>query len=132
MPQRYYLCPVVLDDRGRRVPSIKLEPEFANDENASMTVVIHDTEDIALCVVNIRNHAALAAKSGVDILPDFPLDSKVGSMHQATKLAMRARLVARGIDAAVTDNADGFRDIVNHIGRTRLGNAGFDADNFSA
>jgi hypothetical protein len=122
----------VRDDRNRRVPSIKLEPEFANDENASLNVVMGDTDDYCLCVVNVKNHVALAAKRDVDLLPEFPLDSKVGAMHQATKLALRARLVARGLPGSVTDNADGFRDILNHVARTALANPGFDADNFSA
>lgn len=133
--RRYYTADLVKDARGRWIPAIKDDVAL---QEGSLTVVTSDFDangqplvPWCLCVVEARDHATLGKKAKVDLLPDFALDSKVGSMHGPTKLAMRAALVARGLPGSLTDNADGYRDIIEGIARSKLNNAGFDADAFN-
>lgn len=146
MAKRYYLDSLAQNNKAQWVPSLVMSSEYIDQSAAGnisgLSVVTGDTSidpntgqpvdmDCLLCL-NARNHAIFASLAGVDLLPDFPLDSKVGSMHAATKQAMKARLLARGVPASITDNADGFRDIIEHVAKVKLNNAGFSADNFDA
>lgn len=144
MSKRYYLDKFVQDSVGRWRPSIALSQawadETAGNPDAAYSVVAsppdpqtgEPIDKDCLLAVNAKGHSALGALENVELMPDFPLDSKVGSMHVATKQAMRTFLIARGVPGSVTDNADGFRDIVEYIARVKLGNEGFSADTFEA
>lgn len=61
--------------------------------------------------------ARFAKDNDIDVLPDFPLDAKVGAMHSVTKTKMRNSLTKHGIPTSIADNADGFRDVVRGIGK---------------
>lgn len=136
--KRFYLDKLEADPLhgGRLRPSLLNSQAWADlGDGASAQIVTGENPvegDDCMLVVFGRDHAALAKLPNVSILPDFALDSKVGSMHAPTKAAMRAALIARGVPGSVSDNADGFRDIVDYLGKTKFGNAGFSADSFDA
>lgn len=66
----------------------------------------------------------------VDLLPEYPLDAAVSAMHLPTRNGMAAAMQARGIDTSFIGAADGFRDVINHLGR--IHEPAFDADSFAA
>lgn len=68
-------------------------------------------------LVSSNDMARFKNDKDIDVLPDFPLDAKVGAMHAATKASMRSALVKYGIPTSISDNADGFRDVIRGIGR---------------
>lgn len=91
------------------------------------------TEKALLVLVGGKHHAAIAADQDMVALPDVPLDMKVASIHTPTKLAVKNKIRAKlGLLGAevddVFDNADGFRDVINHYGRKN--NPTFDANDF--
>lgn len=90
------------------------------------------TEKALLCLIAGNNHAALRDDPELLLLPMISHDIKVSSIHTATKLRAKAAIVAMGHDVLETevawDNADGFRDVVEHYGRKN--NPAFDADDF--
>lgn len=81
-----------------------------------------------LVVVATDKHAKLKADPDIDALPDYPLDGKVSSINTATKNGMIAALKKRGFSTADVSSTDGFRDLVQSIGRQR--DPAFDVDNF--
>jgi hypothetical protein len=70
-----------------------------------------------LVVVEANSHAAIQSLTGVNVFPDFPLDSKVTSMHTPTRQAMAAMLLSRGFSTDFLNGADGFRDVIREVGR---------------
>lgn len=70
-----------------------------------------------------------AVAPGVTLLPSYPLDAAVSAMHLPTRIAMGQALQARGIAVASIATADGFRDVVNYLGR--LVEPAFDVDRVS-
>lgn len=62
----------------------------------------------------------------IDLLPEYPLDAAVEAMHLPTRQGMAVALVARNIATDFIGAADGFRDVVNHLGRTQ--EPAFEAD----
>jgi hypothetical protein len=129
MAKRYYLVPIV-ETEGEigpvfspKVPAgVNFAAEIKTGEDGRPVV------PWALVLVSASNHLPLLSDPEIHALPDFPKDAKVGAMHQATKLAMRAGLIARGLNASIADNADGFRDVLRGIGRHL--NPTFHEDNF--
>lgn len=81
-----------------------------------------------LVVVATDKHSTLRADPDIDALPDYPLDGKVSSINTATKNAMIAALQRRGFRTDDVSNTDGFRDLVQSIGRQR--DPAFNVDNF--
>lgn len=70
----------------------------------------------------------LDGNQDVDLLPEYPVDAAVSAMHLPTRQAMTARMQARGIDTAFIGGADGFRDILSHLGL--LHDSTFSVDEF--
>lgn len=134
MPKRFYVDKLIEDPTrpGRLIPS--LAAGWVREEGDSYNLIADEQVVGADCflIVSTKNHRAFEGKPDAIMLPDYPLDAKVNAMHQATKVAMRGRLVNRGIPADVMDNADGFRDVVEYICRVKLNNPGFSADSFDA
>lgn len=66
MTVEVYICPIVLDSRGRRIPSIKTAAAF-HEEGASI-----DCEEIdgnlAICVVEATDHSSIIAMEGVEVV----------------------------------------------------------------
>lgn len=120
MAKRYYLCPIVetIDGDGLRL----FRPKVA-EIGVSHTAIIATgpdgvpTTDWCLVMVATDDHAKVRALAGVDPMPDFPLDGKVSAIQRQTLVAMKAAVERRGIDPAVIDGADGYRDAVRAIGR---------------
>lgn len=124
MAKRLYLCdiigtgdefdpyrPTVADLGVSWVGSIPTHPEGHPDYGKP----VHTW---ALVLVAAKDHAAVRARTGVDPLPDFPLDGKVSAINAATKSQMKAALTRRGLNAdAIVDAKDGFRDVVRGIGQ---------------
>lgn len=84
--------------------------------------------DTCLVIVATSNHARLRLDPDIDSLPEFPLDGKVSSINTVTKNAMIAALRRRGFITADVGNTDGFRELVQSIGRQR--DPKFNVDNF--
>lgn len=72
-----------------------------------------------LVIVEAKNHTPLLLDPDIYGLPDFPLDGKVSAIQTNTKNAMIAALQARGIDTALVGSADGYRDVLEGIGKTQ-------------
>lgn len=85
-----------------------------------------------LVLVGGIDHRQLVADPEIIPMPAVPLDMKVSSIHVPTKLVVKAAIRALGYSdaevAAVWDNADGIRDVLQHYGR--LNKPDFDCDNF--
>lgn len=72
----------------------------------------------ALVVVEARRHNALIAHPDNYVLPEFPLDARIGVIHAATKTTMRNALAQRGFPLeTLDDDNDSFRGLVRAIGR---------------
>lgn len=81
-----------------------------------------------LVMVDTVNHAALKSDPRIDSLPDFPLDGKVSSINATTKSEMDAALTRRGFDMSGLNSSDGYRQVLDKIGKQR--SAAFDIDTF--
>lgn len=84
--------------------------------------------DTCLVLVNSKVHSKLRTHPDIDALPDFPLDGKVSAIQQQTKTGMITALKKRGFDTAGLENKDGYRDVLQSIGKQRSPH--FDLDNF--
>jgi hypothetical protein len=90
------------------------------------------TEKAMLVLVGAVDHKPFQGDPDLIPMPDFPADGKVAGMHTPTKLSTKGRIVALGhrpedVDS-VWNNADGYRDVLNHYGR--LNNPAFDVNDF--
>lgn len=83
----------------------------------------------ALAASSGETWALVSGNADITLLPDYPLDAAVSAMHLPTRNALGAALQARGIDVSVLGIADGYRDVINYLGR--LHNPAFSVDNFS-
>lgn len=81
-----------------------------------------------IVMVNTPNHAVLRSDPRIDSLPDFPLDGKLSSINAPTKSAMDAALTRRGFNLTGINSSDGYRDVLQKIGKQR--SAAFDIDKF--
>lgn len=90
------------------------------------------TEKALLCLVAGINHAKFKNDAELVGLPLVAHDIKVSSIHTATKLKCKADIKALGLSPQEVEdafnNADGFRDVVEHFGRKN--NPDFSSDNF--
>lgn len=126
--KRYYISKIIGDGT---FPD-PYRPKIAT-YGVDWSAVIHSDESghplfaEVLAIVATNNHAQLRNDPDIDPLPDFPLDGKVSAIQQKTKTDMFAKLAARGFDIAGLDNADGYRDVLQAIGRQRSANFNIDA-----
>lgn len=90
------------------------------------------TQKAMLVLVAGVDHAKFKNDDELVPLPMVSHDIKLASVHTATKLKCKADIKALGFNATeVNDafnNADGFRDLVEHFGKKN--NPDFSADNF--
>lgn len=129
MSKRYYLCdiigtgsdmdpyrPVVADYGVAWVGVIESNPETGAPIHAD-TLVLVETD----------NHAKLRADSRIDALSDFVLDGKMNAINSAARTAMSAALSRRKFSASSINNADGYREALQQIGRQRSPQFNIDA-----
>lgn len=130
MSKRYYLAeiigdgseanpyrPAVAEHNVAWVGAIDSDPDTGKPLHSN-TIVLVETE----------NHARLRADSRIDPLPDFALDGKMTAINTAARNGMLTALTKRGFSTAAINNADGYRDALQQIGRQR--SAVFDINNF--
>lgn len=82
------------------------------------------TTNWALAIIDAEDHTLADRDPDCILLPMFALDAKVSAMHTPTKNRMLTRLTAFGVDTGAFAGADGFRDIVNKLGKAN--NVAFD------
>jgi hypothetical protein len=130
MSKRYYIVPIVqyVNEDGFEAYRAKVPQGMSFVAEIPTGPDGRPTSSWALVLVSAIDHLPLLEDPEIDPLPDFPKDAKVSAMHQATKQAMRAALVRRGVGGGSADNADGYRDVLRAIGR-RL-NPDFHEDRF--
>lgn len=129
MSKRYYLCdiigtgsdmdpyrPAVADHGVAWVGVIESNPETGAPSHAD-TIVLVETD----------NHAKLRADSRIDALPDFVLDGKMNAINSAARTAMSAALSRRKFSISSINNADGYREALQQIGRQRSPQFNIDA-----
>lgn len=88
----------------------------------------HPIESWCLVIAAGDNFKLVADNVDVDLLPEVDLDVKVSAIHTPTKLEMGTKLQARGIDTSFVGNADGYRDVIKHLGK--LQSPDFDEKSF--
>lgn len=136
MSKRLYICKIVTDFTGTGFQSAisdVVDPQTGMQAFTHVSVIGQNADGTlkhswCLTIAAGQNHALTKNNPDIDPLPEFPLDTRMAAMHLPTRNAMAAKMQARGIDTVFINIADGFRDVVNHVGR--LHSAGFDADNF--
>lgn len=79
-------------------------------------------------LVNTVNHAALRVDSRIDPLPEFPLDGRLSAINTTSKSEMDTALTRRGFNLSGVNSSDGYRDVLQTIGKQR--SAAFDIDKF--
>lgn len=130
MSKRYYLC-TIIGDGSEEEP---FRPAVASLDVSWVSLDKPNPEGgppllpWALVLVATANHAACQAISGVDALPDFPLDARMSAMSAAARTDMLDALAARGISTAALSLSDGYRELINSIGN--LLQPGFSVENF--
>lgn len=135
MAKRYYLCDIKsrsFDGDPNIVEYYAAIDDYKETGFSYATEIQTDVNGVpvntwALAIVATKNHARLNGKADIDQLPDFPLDGKVSSINTVARGVMKNALTRRGIAVAV-DNTDGYRDLLQSIGR--LMNPKFNVDNF--
>lgn len=129
MAREYFVCDVV------ETP----DPEFGTlrqpvlntitfPDGTTVNFKYDDAHDWALCVVHHPLAVQQVTLSGVDRLPEFPMDAKVSAMHTDTKNAMANVFNARGIGTGFYSDASGFREVIRGLGR--MFDANFHEDAF--
>jgi hypothetical protein len=119
MAQRYILCGVTTEvneygetERVAAIAKMNWPP------GTEITYLHHPSEDKAFCLVtHPTNVLPIPGNIDAEALPEHALDTKVGAMHGPTRIKMRDNLQKRGIDDSVVDNADGYREVIRHVGK---------------
>lgn len=130
MSKRYYICDII----GTGDETDPFRPAVADHGVAWAGVIDSDPEtgqpihETTLVVVETENHAALRKDNRIDALPDFALDGKMTAINTQARNGMLNALQKRGFVTSAINNADGYRDALQQIGRQR-GKA-FDIDQF--
>lgn len=130
MSKRYYLAEII----GDGSESNPYRPAVAEYNVAWVGAIDSDPDtgkplhSNTIVLVETDNHARLRADSRIDPLPDFALDGKMTAINTAARKGMLTALTKRGFSTAATNNADGYRDALQQIGRQR--SAVFDINNF--
>ncbi len=146
MSKRYYLSSIVgtgtIDDafRAKLGDLCKQQTDAGNKSLCAQFIGTdpttgHPLKPWALCIVGSLNHQPFIGVTGIDALPDYPLDGKVAAIQRNKLLALIAALNARGVDVTqfLTNpdgsiKADGFRDAIRGMGQQL--NTAFSEDNF--
>ena len=121
MSKRYYLSDIIGagDDMDPYRPAVAdhgVAWVGVIDSNPETGAPIHaDT----LVLVETDNHAKLRADSRIDALPDFALDGKMTAINTSARNGMLTALQKRGFTTSAINNADGYRDALQAIGRQR-------------
>lgn len=129
MSKRYYLCDII----GTGSDLDPYRPAVA-DHRVGWVAVIESGPDgkplhaNTIALVETENHALLRADKRIDPLPDFALDGKLTAINTAARNGMMTALERRGFVASGINNADGYRDALQNIGRQR--SAVFNIDKF--
>lgn len=131
--KRWVISKIVLDDvSGESVYRMAIQryPDFSYvfGEIPTDPETGIPTKEFGFALVASDDMHRFADDPDVYVLPDFPLDAKVGAMHAATKTKMRSYLAKYGIPTSIADNADGFRDVIRGIGQ--IINPNFIEDSF--
>ncbi len=130
MAKRYYLCDII----GTGDETDPFRPAVADHGVAWAGLIDSDPETgrplhtNTLVVVETENHAKLRADNRIDSLPDFALDGKMTAINSSARSQMAAALNRRGFNTTNINNADGYRDALQQIGRQR--GVAFDINNF--
>lgn len=129
MSKRYYLCDIIGDGSEYN----PYRPAVADHGVAWVGVIESNPETGApihadtLVLVETDNHAKLRADSRIDALHDFVLDGKMNAINSAARTAMSAALSRRKFSISSINNADGYRDALQQIGRQRSPQFNIDA-----
>jgi hypothetical protein len=135
MTKRYYVSKI-LGDGSEENPyrpavadhGVNWSGSIATDENEASPNYGKPLFADCLVIVATSNHAKLRNDPNISALPDFALDGKVSSINTVTKNAMIAALKKRGFSTSDVANTDGFRELLQSIGRQR--DPKFNVDNF--
>lgn len=133
MAKRYYICDIIGDGSEEEGAAGMFRPavaDFPVDWVASIETGLDGKPIHTDCVVlvNTEDHTQLRKDNRIDPLPDFMLDGKLSAINATTKSAMINALRRRGFTTEGIDNADGYRDVLQQIGRQR--SAAFNIDKF--
>lgn len=126
--KRYYLCDLVGDgseDNPYRPAVADLGYRFSATWSTGADGRPSGTW--ALAIVAAANHTPLRNRPGIDPMPDVSLDIRLSAVQAATRSQMEAAMARRGIPA-LAGNADGYRELIQHIGRKA--SPAFDVDAF--
>ena len=130
MSKRYYLADII----GTGDETDPYRPAVADHGVAWVGVIESDPLTGAplyantVVMVETENHAKLRADSRIDPLPDFALDGKITAINTAARNGMLKALTRRGFVTSAINNADGYREALQQIGRQR--SPVFDINNF--
>ncbi len=70
-----------------------------------------------LVLIGTANHVPLRGRKGVDPLPDVSLDVRVQAINRAAIQATEQALARRGLPSDLFSGKDGYRDVVEAIGK---------------
>ena len=129
MSKRYYLSDII----GTGDEFDPYRPAIADHGVAWVGTIESDPQTGAplyantLVLVETDNHAKLRADNRIDALPDFVLDGKMTAINTAARNGMLKALTRRGFVTSAINNADGYRDALQQIGRQRSPSFNIDA-----
>lgn len=141
MAKRFYVCRIIGDGTPfggsgpyRAAIEDVVDPQTGFQAFSLNTIISSDPNTgepllpWCLVIADGARHSLVNGNPDIDPLPVFALDAKVSSMHTPTRNAMGAAMQARGINTAFVGTADGYRDVINGLGR--LHNPTFDVADF--
>ena len=130
MSKRYYVCDIIGD--GSEYNSYR--PAVA-DYDVSWSAQIPSSLETGkplytncLVIVGTANHGVLNRDAKIDAMPDFPPIGKLSAMQSQAKSAMEAMLARRGFSTATVQASDGYKDLIQALGKQR--NSSFNVDDF--
>lgn len=130
MSKRYYICDII--GTGDEMDPIRVA---AADHGVAYIAAIErdpltgmPLHADTLVLVETENHATLRADPRINALPDFALDGKMTAINAQARNGMLTALQKRGFTTGEINNADGYRDALQQIGRQR--SKVFDIDQF--
>jgi hypothetical protein len=121
MSKQYYICEIIGDGSDFN----PYRPAVA-DSNVSWTASIPSDPttgvplyENCLAIVGTSNHGVLNNNSKIDALPDFPMIGKLSAMQGKAKADMDTMLTKRGFSTANVQASDGYKDLLQAIGKQR-------------
>jgi hypothetical protein len=137
MSKRYYITRIIGDGsednpyRGKvSLYNVGQATSIPSDDDPESPNYGKPLYEYGLSLVNTADHTALAADPEIDALPDFPLDGKFMGISEVVRSAMLSSLQARGYSVTGINDVDGYRDVIEWIGKQR--EACFNIDNFDS